>query len=168
MALTDPPFAADEREMLIAFNDYQREVMVIKLEGLSEEQARSVTSPKGNSLAAMVRHLLYVERHWFRAIFRGEQELEFPWTDEDPDADFRVPEELTMAALVDLYRSEWAISNQITREADTLDRPATVPTKRGNIPTLRWILNHMLEETARHAGHADIAREFIDGSTGDG
>ena len=163
----DPPDAASELDMLLAFLDYQRETMIWKLDGLMEEQARSVHSPKGNSIGGMVRHLAYVERNWFRRVFRGEKDLEVPWTKEDPDADFRLPDDMTVQDVIDFYRASYAKSNEITRAAGSLDDRAAIPTQDGIAPTLRWILNHMLEETARHAGHADISREMIDGSVGE-
>jgi uncharacterized damage-inducible protein DinB len=166
MARVDPPDAASELDMLLAFLDYQRETMIWKLEGLSEEQARSVHSPKGNSIGGMVRHLAYVERNWFRGVFRGEQDLEVPWTKEDPDADFRLPDDMTVQDVIDFYRTSYADSNEIARAAGSLDDRAVVE-REGVRVTLRWILCHMIEETARHAGHADISREIIDGSVGE-
>ena len=162
----DPPDAASELDMLLAFLDYQRETMIWKLEGLTEEQARSVHSPKGNSIGGMVRHLAYVERSWFRRVFRGEQDLEVPWTKEDPDADFRLSAEMTVDDVIGFYREEYATANDIARSAGSLDDRAVIE-REGVRVTLRWILCHMIEETARHAGHADISREIIDGSVGE-
>jgi uncharacterized damage-inducible protein DinB len=166
MVRVDPPDAASELDMLLSFLDYQRETMIWKLEGLTEEQARSVHSPKGNSIGGMVRHLAYVERNWFRRVFRGEQGLEVPWTKEDPDADFRLPDDMSVQDVIEFYRTSYADSNEITRAAGSLDDRA-VTERDGVRVTLRWILCHMIEETARHAGHADISREIIDGSVGE-
>jgi uncharacterized protein DUF664 len=167
MPRVDPPLAADERETLIAFLDYQRESVLIKLEGLDEKAARFVVSPKGNSLASIVQHLGWVEVWWFRMSFLGE-EVDVPWSDEDKDADFRVDDARPVADIVAFYRSEWERANEIVRAAPSLDeRGVRVLQPENERPTLRWILNHMMEETARHAGHADITRELIDGSIGD-
>ena len=165
MTRVNPPYSADEREMLIAFLDFQRESMVRKLEGLSEDQAHLAPSPPGNSLLGLVQHLAWVERWWFRSCFKGER-LDLPWTDEDPDADFRVPADRATERVVSFYRGEWERANEIVRRAPSLDEPAAYTRRKDGVPTLRWILNHMIEETARHAGHADITRELIDGSTG--
>ncbi len=117
----------------------------------------------------MVKHLAYVERNWFRIRFAGEPELPVPWTDEDPDADFRVEADETTEQILQFYRDECDRSRSTAAGAllDDLavqwpaDRP---PEKR---PNLRWIYVHMIEETARHAGHLDVVRELIDGTTGD-
>jgi uncharacterized damage-inducible protein DinB len=162
----NPPYAADEREMLIAYLDFQRESMVMKVDGLSEEQARFKPTAGSNSLAGLVSHLGWDEVWWFRISFLGEQDVAVPWTDEDPDADHRVTDEQTVGDLVAFYRAEWERSNEIVRAAPSLDEPAAWTTRTDGVPTLRWILNHMIEETARHAGHADITRELIDGAVG--
>ena len=167
MTRVDPPFAAGEREMLIAYLDYQRESIVLKVEGLTEEQARFAPSPPNNSILGIIHHLAWVEASWFRERFLGEELENVPWTDEDPDGEFRVPSDRSTADVVALYRSEWEHANEIARAAASLDeRAARELQPEGEAPTLRWILNHMIEETARHAGHVDITRELIDGSKG--
>lgn len=165
MTRVNPPYAADERDMLIAFLDFQRESVALKVEGLSEEQAHIAPRPPDNSLLGLIQHLAWVERWWFRRCFLGER-LDLPWTDEDPDADFRVPPDRTTEWVISFYRGEYARANEIVRRAPSLDQRAAYTKRTDGVPTLRWILNHMIEETARHAGHADITRELIDGSTG--
>ena len=166
MARTDPPYAADEKTMLVSFLDYYRETMVALLEGLNEEQARWRPSPTANSLLGLVSHLASVEQWWFHECLAGEPD-DFPkWGDPDDfDFDFKPLPEHTIADRVELYRKEWARANEIAAAA-SLDDVAKHEkgAKRG--VTLRWILVHMIEETARHAGHADITRELIDGRTG--
>jgi hypothetical protein len=164
MTRVNPPYAADERDMLIAFLDFQRESVVMKLEGLTEEEARFRPSPSGNSLISLVQHLAWTEAWWFGGCFRGEKR-DFPWMDQD-DADFVVADDARVGDVVRFYRTEWEGANDIVRAAGSLDEQAAFTTRTDGVPTLRWILNHMLEETARHAGHADITRELIDGSTG--
>jgi hypothetical protein len=165
MTRVNPPYAADEREMLIAFLDFQRESMVLKIEGLSEEQARWKASDTSNSLIELVQHLSWVESWSFRVCLAGQADA-YLWPDNDPDADFKVPDDRTIEDAIAFYRSEWGIANEIIRSAESLDLPAAYTRREDGIPTLRWIINHMIEETARHAGHADITRELIDGSTG--
>ena len=166
MERVDPPYAADERDMALAFLDYQRESVLIKLEGLDERAARFVVSPKGNSLLSIVQHLGWVEIWWFRMCFLGET-VEVPWSDGDMDADFRVDDDRPVSDVVAFYRACWERSNEIVRAASSPDEEARYTKRTDGVPTLRWILNHMMEETARHAGHADITRELIDGSIGD-
>jgi hypothetical protein len=161
-----PPYAADEREMLVAYLDFQRESVVRKLEGLTEEQARIAPTETANSLIGLVSHLGWDEVWWFRMSFLGEKDIAVPWSDDDPDGDLRVADDQTIDELVGFYRTSWARSNEIVRAASSLDDPAAFTTRTDGVPTLRWIINHMIEETARHAGHADITRELIDGSTG--
>ena len=161
-----PPIRAGEKETLNAFLDYQRGVIVWKLEGLSEADARRPIVASGTSLLGLVRHLAYVERWWFQSQFLGE-ELEMPWTEEDPDGDFHAGPDETVASVCSLYREQCARSREIVAAAD-LDQEAF--NHWGDPPhevTLRWILVHLIEETARHLGHADILRELIDGATGD-
>ena len=114
-------------------------------------------------MLGLVKHLAWVERWWFEHVFGGK-DVDFPWSDEDPDADFRVEPDETVADIVVLYEAAVATSNAIIAGAD-LDDTAKGDSGRGS-PSLRWIVGHMIEETARHAGHADIVRELVDGETG--
>ena len=166
MARVQPPYAADEREMLIAFLDYQRESVLMKLDGLNEEQARFEPTQTSNAIISLVQHLGFVENWWFRVCFAGEADA-YLYPEDDLDADFRVADDRRIDEVVAFYRSECEIANRIVREAPSLDDAARFTKRTDGVPTLRWILNHMIEETARHAGHADITRELIDGSTGD-
>ncbi len=156
------PHRGTEKETLLGLLDENRAVMVWKLDGLSEEDARRAMVDSGTSLLGVVKHLAWVERWWFSHVFAGE-EVDFPWNDDDPDADFRIEDDESIASITSLYEDAVAHSNGIIAAAD-LDAVAAreVRGKR----SLRWILGHMVEETARHAGHADIVRELIDGTTG--
>lgn len=158
-----PPPAGPEKEMLTRFLDYQRGIVLRKIAGLSDEELRRPMTPTNVTLLGMVKHLAYVERWWFRAMFAGE-DVPFPWTDDDPDADFRVEPDETTESIVELYRDEVEHSQAIAAAAD-LDEVVNDPRREGR--TRRWILLHMIEEVARHLGHADIIREQLDGSTGD-
>jgi len=162
----DPPEAAPETDMLPAFLDYHRATLLWKVDGLSESDLRRPLTPSGLTLLGLVKHLAYVERWWFQDVFAGE-DVDFPWTDNDPDADWRVEGDESVATILDLYRAQVARSREITAAANLNDqarRPRTRPP--GGIQTLRWIVLRMIEETARHNGHADLMREAIDGATG--
>ena len=150
--------------MLLTFLDYQRETMIWKAEGLTDEQARHAPGPPENSIAGLIQHLAHVERWWFRMCFAGE-DLETPWAEGDRDADFRVPPGTPVSEVIEFYRSECRRANEIVGAAPSLDDLSKVAS-HGEHPSLRWILLHMIEETARHAGHADITRELVDGVTG--
>ena len=150
------------RKVLRAFLDEQRAVIIDKIAGLQEEEARRSLVASGTSLAGIVKHLAYVERYWFQRVFGG-RDVEFPWSEDDPDADWRVDYWETVEGLIAFYRSEIAESRRIEATAKDLDRKVEAGDQRF---TLRWIMLHMIEETARHAGHADLLRESIDGATG--
>lgn len=150
--------------MLNSFLDWYRIVMIRKIEGLDAEGLRRSPVASGTSLGGLVKHLAYVERHWFGSTYGGLQ-LEYPWTDEDPDADFRLDESETVESLTAFYQDECTRSREIVAAKPDLDH--VVPATRERMVSLRWILVHMIEETARHAGHADIIREMVDGEVGD-
>jgi uncharacterized damage-inducible protein DinB len=151
--------------MLTAFLDYQRGVVLRKVAGLDDEQLRRPMTATGLTLLGFVKHIAYVERWWFRVVFAGEP-VEVPWTDEDPDADWRVEADDTPDAIVALYLDEIERSRAIASRAE-LDEVARNPRVQDADVTMRWILLHMIEEIARHLGHADVMREAIDGATGD-
>jgi uncharacterized damage-inducible protein DinB len=157
-----PPDAGEEKETLEGFLDFHRATLLKKVDGLDDEQLRRSMTPSGLSLLGLVKHLAYVERWWFQAVFAG-RDVDFPWTDQDPDADFRVePDESTETVLV-LYRDETAKSREICATGDLNSLAKAHRTQH----SLRWIMNHMIEETARHNGHADLMREALDGVTGE-
>lgn len=164
MGAFDPPYVADERTMLDAWLRYQRESIVTKIDGVDDKQARWVPAPTANSLIGIVHHLVYVEWWWFCGVLAGERPSRPDWASkEDPDWDFHPPSEMSVTDVVASYRDACARSDEIAAAA-TLETTGTHP-REGDV-SLRWILVHMIEETARHAGHMDITRELIDGSTG--
>lgn len=143
--------------MLVDFLDYLRDSVIRKVQGLPEEQARAAGVLSGTSLMGLVKHLVRVEIVWFPHTFAGED----VWVPHDAlGPDDRVDH------LVADYRAAIARSNEIVAACDDLDTRAARSAVAPEPPTLRWILVHMVEETARHAGHADILREQIDGSVG--
>ena len=161
----DTPFEGSEKELLEATLDYHRATLLQKTSGLSEHDLRREMTASGTNLLGLVKHLAYVERWWFQWIHAGD-DVAFPWTDDDPDADFRADADETAEQVFALYRAENERARTIasTAELDAVARRA----HRGEArPSLRWVLLHMIQETARHNGHADIVRELIDGATGE-
>jgi uncharacterized damage-inducible protein DinB len=164
----DPEPNAGERITLTEFLDWYRQTMAVKVDGLTDEQARAKLVGTDTNLLGLIRHLTEVERNWFRRRFRGEDVAPHYYSDADPDGDFRVGPSDTIADALAAYDAECAISRTITADTASLDELTAVPIKGYDAPvSMRWILVHMIEETARHAGHADIIRELIDGETGD-
>ncbi|MCU1476960.1 MAG: DinB family protein [Subtercola sp.] len=160
---TDPPGHAGEREALEAFLTLQRQTVVYKATGLSDEDAARTLLPSITTVSGLIRHLADVERSWFREVMAGEQGIEFRWTDDDPDAEFRVTADDSLAGIIADYETACAESNEIIA-SHTLD---DVCVEREARFTLRWIMLHMTEETARHLGHIDVLRELLDGAVGE-
>ncbi|MFC6092434.1 DinB family protein [Saccharothrix lopnurensis] len=157
------PFTGDERTLLNAFLDFLRGTIEFKCAGLSDEQARRPVLPSQLTTAAgVVKHLRWVENHWFRVVLSG-QPSEAPYTLEDPDADWRVEPGETISGLLADYAAECAVSREV---AAGLDLDHEVAFRGGRLPA-RWVLIHMIEETGRHAGHLDAVRELLDGATGE-
>ena len=130
--------------------------------GLSHDDATRPLVPSGTSLLGIAKHLAFVERWWFQAVL-GQREVSFPWTEDDPDADWRIEGGDTIESVVALYRAECAISDEILDGIPSLDADMTMGSRTRNI---RQIILHMIEEVARHVGHMDILRERVDGATG--
>jgi len=150
--------------MLSAFLDRYRETMLWKLDRLSTEQASRRLVPSATTLLGVVKHLAYVERGWFQMNFAG-QAPNYPWPEDEPDEDidFRISAADTIESIGALYQQEIARSREIVARASLDDLSKNQ--ERGP-RSLRWIMVHMIEETARHAGHADILRELTDGAIG--
>jgi hypothetical protein len=164
----DPEPSADERVTLTGFLDWYRATMILKIDGVTDEQARTRYVPSDTSLIGLVRHLSEVERSWFQRRLRGDDAPPLYYSPEDPDGDFHPGIDWTVAEAVAAYERECEVSRVIVADTASLDELTVVPIKDYDAPvSLRWILVHMIEETARHAGHADILRELIDGATGD-
>jgi uncharacterized damage-inducible protein DinB len=167
MTRTDVPETMDERAVLTTLLDYTRATVHAKCEGLSQEQAGRAVLPTSPlmTVSGLVNHLRGVEIHWFHTVFLGEEDRG-PWTDEDPDAEMRLGPELPFAELLAQYEADCASHRELVSSMD-LDTPAKRPLRDGKEIDLRWILHHLVEETARHNGHLDIIRELIDGTRGD-
>jgi hypothetical protein len=171
----DPQPAGDERATLTGFLDYYRQILLRKVDGVSDADARRATvEPSDLNLLGLVRHLADVERNWFRRIFTGAQTPPLFYGPSHPagdaDGDHHPGPADTLASALEVWRQEAEHSRAVVAAAD-LDAPAVVAGRRGGQPygpvNLRWILVHMIEEYARHCGHADLLRERIDGMTGD-
>lgn len=157
------PFTGDEKESLHASLDRHRDVVLWKVQGLDDDSLRRSVTPSGTNLLGLVKHLAAVEYGWFCQMFGVETEP-LPFDDTDENADLRVgPDESTEDIVAVYHRARAAADAVITQYA--LDQTGTA--WYGETVTLRWVLIHMIEETARHCGHLDIARELIDGATGD-
>jgi len=157
-----PPRTAPEKETLRGFLDAHRSMILWKLEGLTQEQATQRTVGSATTLLGIVKHLAWVERWWF-GDFIGGQSFDYPWSDEDPDGDFRIEADETVASVGEMYASAVAAANEVIEAAESLDVTGTV---RGGERSLRWVLVHMIDETARHLGQMDIVRELVDETTG--
>lgn len=158
------PVAADERPSLEAFLDFHRATVAVKVAGLSEELARRRLVGSRTTVAGIVNHLAAAERYWFHARMLGDG-WTYPGWRVDEDADWDVPESVTLADLVADYERACEESRGIVTDL-SLDALAAVPGERGHYVSLRWVMLHMTEETARHNGHLDVLRELLDGSTG--
>lgn len=167
MTRTDLPTSFDERSMLTTLLDYTRATVHAKCEGLSDELARRAPLPKSplTSISGLVSHLRWVEYSWIEVDFLGGED-HAPWTDEDPDREFRIAADIPLATLLEDYETQCARYRDLIAETD-LGTQAKRPLRSGEYVTLGWILHHLIEETARHNGHIDILREMADGVTGD-
>jgi hypothetical protein len=161
---TKPPFTTDEKVMIEAFLDWHRATALCKLDGLTDEELRRPHAPSGLTPLGIVKHLGAVELSWFRIDFAGEDPESIPDLGEFEDY-WRIEPDETTADVVAFYQDEVNRSRAITAAA-ALDDLARNPQPEDTGLTLRWILLHMIQETARHNGHLDLIREAIDGRTG--
>ena len=165
---TDDDTGEDERTTLLWFLDEHRRILARKAEGLTDEQARTTIPPSDLSLLGLIRHMADVERSWFRRALTGETDAgpifyAAGHPDGDDDGDFHAPTDATLADAFTAYWQEIEVADRNIAAASLDD---TFSTARGS-GKLRWILVHMIEEYARHCGHADLLRQAIDGATGD-
>lgn len=157
------PHVGDERAQLHGWLVFHRATLLDKVDGLDEAALRFSPVPSGTSLLGLVAHLAAVEAWWFRVVLDDQADLELAWTDDDPDAEWRVEAGTPVAAVVAAYREACARSDEVLSRYDLDDEVVL----EGTALSARWILTHMIEETARHNGHADIIRELIDGAVGE-
>jgi uncharacterized damage-inducible protein DinB len=148
--------------MLEGFLHFYRTVVVRKVEGLPRDLATRPMPPGILSALGVVKHLGWVERGWSRRAMARE-EYPVPWSEGDPDAELRIEDDETVDSVLAFYRAECQSADAIWAEHSLDD----VADDHGRTVSLRWILVHMIEETARHAGHLDLIVEALDGRTGD-
>lgn len=164
----DPPFVADERSMLEAWLDFHRATLLSKCEGLDDVQLRTRSVPPSSlSLLGLVRHLAEVERNWFRRVLLDEDAPPLYYSDENEDGDFDDVAGANAVADLATLRAEVETSRTLAAQHPDLDAIAARKRRGIHDVSLRWIYVHMIEEYARHNGHADLLRERIDGRTGD-
>jgi uncharacterized damage-inducible protein DinB len=163
---TDPPLVGDERATLEGFLDYHRETLMWKCSGLSAEQLRIRNiEPSTMSLLGLVRHMTDVERSWFRRRIAGE-EIDLLYSNEaDWDGDFNGVDDADAEADFAAYRAELEAVRAAVK-GRSLDDTFVHP-RFNEEQSVRWVYVHMIEEYARHNGHADLLRERIDGETGE-
>jgi uncharacterized damage-inducible protein DinB len=162
----------DDKETLHGYLRTSREALLGKLDGVSEYDARRPMTRTGTNLLGLVKHVASVQLGYLGAVFgRPSERDDLPWfrDDAEPDADLWVPADETRASVVDLHHFSAAHSDA-TIEALDLDAVGEVPwwSPEQRVVTLHRILVHLVTETARHAGHADILRELLDGAAGYG
>jgi Protein of unknown function (DUF664) len=157
-----PPRGSSERDILAGMLHYLRTAIVRKAEGLTEQQARLAPVPPSTMTpAGLVKHLTGTERFWFSIDFAG-LDLEHPWPEDDRHGAWALDQTDTLPNLIDAYRAECAQSDASVAGYDLDDRA-----RAGGMDfQLRYAYAHMIQETARHAGHLDLLREVIDGTRG--
>ena len=170
----DPPLVSDEATSLLAWLDYHRATLRQKADRLTQEQLAQRLPPSELTLGGLVKHMALVESSWLSRVFLGQPMIApFDTVDweADEDWDFHSAAQDTPEELAALHDASIAASDAILREAladGGLDSLSAKPSRRTGAPfDLRWIVTHLVEEYARHNGHADFLRESIDGRTGD-
>ncbi|SDY39973.1 Protein of unknown function [Modestobacter sp. DSM 44400] len=171
----DPPFRDGERAAVEAWLELHRATLLVKCAGLTAEQLGSRSVPPSTmSLRGLVRHLTEVERAWFRRVLDGQQAPPLYYGLDDDDGDFDAvgrdtdhPDpDTAVAREFAVFAQELEVSRALAAQHDSLD-DVGAGLRRGQAVSLRWIYLHMIEEYARHNGHADLLRECIDGVTGE-
>lgn len=170
---TPPPVAGDETATLLGFLEFHRATLAWKCEGLDAAGLNATVGSSPMNLGGMLKHLAYVE-DWWCSRWLHAREPHPPWDTvdwkADPDWDWHSAADDTPSKLRTLWQDAVARSRVLVAEAladGGLDQPARRPGFRGGTPSLRWILFHLIEEYARHNGHADLIREAVDGATGE-
>jgi uncharacterized damage-inducible protein DinB len=170
MTIPDSPPTADqpdstgsERQVLEAFLDFHRQVLVSKVDGISENEARHRRVPSKTTLAGLIKHMIGVERGWFQEVLAGRKPEDIGPNVGGGEESWDLAENETVSSLVKEYEQTCEQSRQ-TAARFALDDAVPEP-DMGQV-SLRWVYVHMIEETARHVGHADILREQTDGAAG--
>ncbi|MFC8198378.1 DinB family protein [Streptomyces sp. NPDC057298] len=165
---SEPAQDAGERAMLEGWLDYHRETLAWKCAGLDDAQLRTASVPPSElSLLGLVRHMADVERGWFRRVLVNDDPGPIHYSDEDQDGEFHLTEADTWEEAHATWQDEIAIARRNAARFGLDDLSEGGSRHTGEPYNLRWIYTHMIEEYARHNGHADLLRESIDGATGD-
>ena len=166
----DPDPGASELDLLEQYLDYQRDTVLLKTDGLTKEQLGQRLPPSELTLAGLLYHLALVDENWMEVRFGGLPERE-PWIgidwDADPNWEFRTASTLEPEELRNRYRQACERSRLVVSAASGPEQLSVGKLHDGRHFSLRWVLLHLIEETARHAGQADLLREAIDGSVGE-
>ena len=160
---TDPPAGGSERDVLTNYLAALRAAVVHKVDGLTDAQAGRAGVPSGTSPTGLVRHLADVENFWFRHVFAAEPDIDFYGF--GPDGAFGTDETTSLGEALERYAAAHTDADRVVAAAPSLDQ-RSVRAHHDVQPELRWVLVHVIDETARHAGHLDILRELVDGETG--
>jgi hypothetical protein len=164
---SEPDRELPEREQLDGWVDYHRATLLWKCAGLTAEQLKERAIPPSRlSLLGLVRHMVEVERWWFR-MHVGREDVAFEYSVPDPAADFEFPDDADAERDLDTYRREIELARAAAAGAGLDDVVMSRGDHKDRRLGVRWIYLHMIEEYARHNGHADLLRERIDGATGD-
>jgi uncharacterized damage-inducible protein DinB len=162
-----PNVLAAEDVSLLGWLEQHRATLLAKCAGATDDHLRArPVATSTLSLLGLVRHMASVEQYWFEEVFLGREVVEFYITEEQPDGDFDNAPSGDVTEAFATWRSQCATSRRITSDCGSLDSAAAKP-RRGEPINLRWIMVHMIEEYARHNGHADLLRELVDGVTGE-
>ena len=173
----EPPLAANELDTLLGYLEFHRSTLEWKTRGLGEAGLRRTIASSSMTLAGLLKHMAYVEDHWFSGVLLDLPRMA-PWSQVDwaatPDWEWESalsdPPDIVRAQLarsVDRSRAALAEALRSVASSDLLGVLAKRPLASGERPSIRWILVHMIEEYARHNGHADLLREAVDGETGE-
>jgi uncharacterized damage-inducible protein DinB len=169
----EPPLASDEADTLVGFLEFLRATFAWKCSGLDAAGLTATVGGSTMTLGGMLKHLAYVEDHWFSHRIRGNQRQDVwkavDW-DADPDWEWNTAAEESPEQLHALWRDAVSRSRDLLSEAladGGLGQPSRLPLPDGRTPSVRWVVVHMIEEYARHNGHADLIRESVDGLVGE-
>ena len=158
-----PGSTGSERQVLEAFLDFHRQVLVSKVDGISEHQARHRRVPSKTTLVGLIKHMIGVERGWFQEVLAGRKPEDIGPNVGGGDESWDLAENETVSSLIKEYEQTCEQSRQTAARFALED---AVPEPDIGQVSLRWVYVHMIEETARHVGHADILREQTDGASG--
>jgi uncharacterized damage-inducible protein DinB len=158
-------FSGDERTQLESWLDFYRGTLLFKCDGLTPDQLRErPIATSTMSLLGLLRHLTFVEQIWFEARFAGREVVEYYKLEDDREIDFRDLDSASVEEVLELYLTSVSTSRALAKDHELDEKAAKA--RHGIQFDLRWIYLHMIEEYARHCGHADLIRELVDGTTG--